>query len=47
MNLRMKDVTCLGNDQRLGVVRSQGVREEYKTKKERRVTVCLAKESGL
>lgn len=38
---------CLGNGKRLGIARSQGVWEEPKTKKERRVTIRLAEESEL
>lgn len=36
---RMKDMMCSGNGERLGVVRTQGIWEKHKTKKERRVTI--------
>lgn len=42
-NLRMKDIKYLGNGKRRGVARSQGIWEEHKTRKGRRVTTGLAK----
>jgi hypothetical protein len=38
---------CSGNGEGLGLARQQGLWEESKTKKERRITVGLAKVSEL
>lgn len=43
----MKDMKYLGNGKRLGMARSQGIWEEHKTKKGRRITIGLAKQSEL